>query len=130
MSEGTGTLGRDIVLKWNGVAVAGVREKAVNINGEPVDVSDGNSSGWRELLTKPGEKSVELTLSGIAKSNTLKQVALSDDRIGAVTLEYPNGDILAGDFYLATHNNGQPYKEAETFEATLQSSGAVVFTAV
>jgi TP901-1 family phage major tail protein len=115
-------------LKISGTAVAGVREKSVAINGEAIDVSADDSSGWRELLADPSEQQVDISVSGVAKSNVLKIAAFSNNaRVKPITLEYPDGGIISGDFYLATYNETNPYKDAVTFEASLQSSGPVSY---
>lgn len=131
MPAGEGTIGRNIILKWNGVKIAGVREKSLAINGEAIDVSDDDSSGYRELLAEDGNKSVDLGVSGIIKSDVLRaaKIAGGANSIGAVTLTYPDGAILAGDFKLASYSETGPYQDATTFEASLQSTGAYTYTA-
>jgi TP901-1 family phage major tail protein len=129
MPAGQGTVGRKVILKISGAPVAGVREKSVAINGEAIDVSADDSSGWRELLADPSEQQVDISVSGVAKANVLKVAAFaSGARIKALTLEYPDGGIIIGDFYLATYSETNPYKDAVTFEASLQSSGPVTYT--
>jgi predicted secreted protein len=128
MPAGTGTLGRKIIFKWNGATIPGVREKGAAVNGEPVDTSDDDSSGWRELLDEPGSRSVDISLSGVTKSDVLRIVAYSNSKTGAATIEYPDGGIVNGDFHLATYSETGPYNDAQTFEASLQSTGAVTYT--
>jgi TP901-1 family phage major tail protein len=129
MPAGLGTVGRKVILKWNGAAIAGVREKSVAVNGEAIDVSADDSSGWRELLSDPAEQQVDISVSGVVKTNVLKIAGFSNNaRLKAVTLEYPDGGIISGDFYLATYNETNPYKDAVTFEASLQSTGPVAYT--
>jgi predicted secreted protein len=126
MPAGTGTLGRTIILKWNGAKIGGVREKSLAINGEPVDVTDDDSSGYRELLAEDGSKSIDIGVSGVTKSTVLRAAKLAGGAatIGAVTLEYPDGSILSLDCKLASYNETDPYQDAVTFEASLQSTGA------
>lgn len=129
MPAGQGTVGRKVILKISGTAIAGVREKSIAVNGEAIDVSADDSFGWRELLADPAEQQVDISLSGVAKSNVLRAAAFaSSSRIKSVTLEYPDGGIISGDFYLANVNETEPYKDAVTFEASLQSSGPVTYT--
>lgn len=123
-----GFTGRKIDFEWDGNAVAGVREKSVTLNGEPVDVSDGASNGWRELLAEAGENQVNISLSGVTKSDVLKQAWFdAEDRIKEASFTYPDGGVLSGDFYLASYNETGPYNDAVTFEAELQSSGPILF---
>lgn len=126
-----GTLGRAIILKWNGAKIAGVREKSVAINGEVVDVTDDDASGYRQLLDEDGAKSIDISLSGVVKGSVLRAAKLAggSSTVGAVTFEYPDGAILSGDFKLASYNETDPYAEAVTFEATLQSTGVPTYIA-
>lgn len=125
-----GMLGRAIAFTWGGVAITGVREKGVSINGEPVDVTSGEDNGWRTLLTDPGENTVEISISGVTKSKTLKTDWFAGNRTKAVVITYPVGDagVISGNFFLASYNETAPYKDATTFEATLQSTGIIAYT--
>lgn len=124
-----GFIGRKIVLVWDGAEIAGVREKGIALNGEPVDVTDDDSDGWRELLAEAGEHQVNVSLSGVTKSDALKEAWFDVlDRIKPVTITYPDGGVLSGDFFLGTFSETGPYSDATTFEAEIQSSGAVTYT--
>ncbi|HEV7284319.1 MAG TPA: phage tail tube protein [Kaistia sp.] len=122
------SIGRKVVLTWGGMAIPGVREKGISVNGEPIDITSDDDNGWRTLLEEAGERSVDISVSGVTKS----QIFLTDMFAGTVqkpvTLTYPNGAILAGTFHLASTSDTAPYKDAQTFEGTLQSTGVVTFT--
>jgi predicted secreted protein len=108
--------------------IPGVREKGVALNGEPVDVSADDSSGWRELLDVAAENQVDLSLSGVTREDQLKQDWFGGNRTKAVTITYPDGGVIAGDFYLANYNETGTYNDAVTFDAELQSTGVVTYT--
>lgn len=125
----TAKIGRKVVWKWNGIRIPGVREKGIAINGEPIDITDDEDDGVRQLLDEAAELTWEISISGITKSDVLKiAAAAKTDRIKPNTLEYPNGSIVTGSFYLSNYNEGNPYKEATTFDVTLVSSGPVILT--
>lgn len=121
-------LGRSIVLTWGGASFAGVREKSVALAGEPIDISNDDSSGWREILSEAGEDTVTLSISGVTINNALKVDWFAKTRTKAVTITYPDGGVIAGDFFLATYSETGPYKEGTTFEVELQSTGEVTYT--
>lgn len=123
-----GYAGRNITLVWNSAAILGVREKGISIAGEPINVTSDEDNGWRTLLAEAGENQIDVSLSGVTKDTRLKTDWFAGTRTRAVTITWPNGDTLTGDFYLATLNLTGPYNDAETFEATIQSTGEVVFT--
>jgi TP901-1 family phage major tail protein len=122
-------LGRAATLTWGGAVIAGVQEKSIAINGEPIDVSDDDSAGWRELLEEDGEKSSDISLSGVTDGVVLKQAKANGTTIKALVLTWPDGSTLTGDFKIASYSETGNYKGASTFEAELQSTGAFVFAA-
>lgn len=124
----TANAGRAIELTWGGAAIAGVREKGVALNGAPIDIGSDDSLGWRELLADAAaENQVTISISGVTKSFALKQDWFRGTRMKTVTITYPDGGVLSGDFYLATYTDTGPYNDATTFQAELQSSGVIAF---
>lgn len=123
-----GHLGRSVAFTWGGAAVLGVQEKGVTVNGEAVDISSDENSGWRTLLSEPGEKQVDISISGVVKDKVFITDLFAGTIQKTVTITYPNGSVISGTFHLVSTAETHPYKTATTFEATLQSSGAVTFT--
>ena len=128
--------GRAIALTWGDDGgdpatpqpIGGVREKSVALNGEAIDVSDDDSAGWRELLDVAGENQVDLSVSGLTKSDLLKQDWFAGNRTKVATLTYPDGGVLSATFYMANYTDTGPYNDATTFEAEFQSSGPATYT--
>lgn len=131
MPAGTGSLGRKLIVTWNGTRVAGAREKSLKLNGAEIDVSDDASSGWRELLAEDGVLSVDITIAGVTKTDVLRaaKIAGGAATIAAVTLTYENGAIFSGDFKLEGYGEAAPYSGAQTFDASLHSTGPVTYIA-
>lgn len=126
----TANAGRKIELTWGGQPIPGVREKSVALNGEPIDITSDDSLGWRELLSDdPAENQVTISVSGVTKSFKMKQDWFANNRMQTLAITYPDGGVLTGDFYLATYTDTGPYNDATTFEAELQSSGVIAFSA-
>lgn len=118
--------GRRIELTWGGENIRGVREKGIALNGEPIDISDDDSLGWRELLgTDAAENQVTLSISGVTKDFALKQSWFSQNRMKVATVTYPDGTTLTGNFMITTYTDTGNYNDAITFEAELQSSGVI-----
>lgn len=120
--------GRDLGFTWNGSAIAGIREKALSLNGEPIDVTSGEDSGKRTLLTVAAQDEVGISISGVTKSQTLKTDWFAGNRTRAVVVTYSDGSTLSGNFFLSTYSDTGPYNDAITFEAELVSTGTVTFT--
>ena len=122
-------IGRNLKIKRADAVIAGVRSKTVAINGEPVDITSDDSDGWRELLSDPSVMSVDLSVEGVTKDGELRAAIMAgtDLLLSDITVEYPNGDEMSGDFYLASVEETGAYNDAVTFTASLQSSGVIEF---
>lgn len=123
-------VGRDVTVTWKGSAILGLREKKINHNDEPIDITTSEDAGVQVLLNASGQDSIELSLTGVTKDDVLKTDWFSGGsaRQGALVVTYPNGATLSGTFQISNFKEGVPYKEAITFETTMKSTGAFVFT--
>jgi predicted secreted protein len=129
----TGRIGRQVQFFFGGNSPAdeiqGVREKGVECNGEPVDVTSDENTGLRTLLDNTAAIShVNIKVSGVTKDTRIRGAWHGNQRTQIVSLHYPDGGIITGTFFLSAYNETESYKDASTFEATLMSSGAVTYT--
>lgn len=122
-------LGRKVTVSVGGNVVATARTTSMTVNNESVNITSAGDDGVRRLMDEPGEKSIEITLDGLYTDDSLYDLVQGASLLTAVVLTYETY-TLTGDFFLASYNEGQPYNEAITFSATLQSSGAVTKAAV
>lgn len=121
--------GRNVLLEWDNEPVAGVRTKNSSVAAEPVDITDDDSSGWAEKLDEAGQMEVTVSLAGLTKSDKLKIDSKSiTNRIKPLSLTYPDGGVLSGNFFFATYSEGIEYNDAVSFDAEFQSSGVVTYT--
>lgn len=121
-------VGRNIVFTWNAAEVEGVRQKGISLSGSPVDVSSDDDDGWRALLAVAGQNEVGVSLSGVTKSDALKADWFAGTRTRAVTITYPDGGVISGQFYLSSYTDTGPYNDAATFDAEILSTGVVTYT--
>ena len=124
-------IGRAIELEWgpnSPATIPGVREKGIALNGNPVDVTSDEDDGWRTLLEEPGENQINISVSGVTKSDVLRDAWFNGDRLDTAVITFPDGGVLTGQFLLATYNETGTYNDAITFEAELQSSGVITYT--
>lgn len=123
-------VGRLLLIKKNAVAIAAVTEKSVSINHEPIDITSDDDDGWRKLLGTVATRSVDLSVSGVAGDTTLRTIAAGtgSQLLTDITLEWPNGDVLSGDFYMSSYEESGSTADKITFSAKFQSSGLITFT--
>jgi TP901-1 family phage major tail protein len=114
--------------------VAGLRLTRLNLNAEPVDVTNVDSANeWRELLAGAGVKSASLTAQGVFKD------AASDETMRAAffaqgapnwQIVLPDFGTLTGPFQITQLEYTGEYKGEVTFNLTLASAGEVVFASI
>ena len=122
--------GRNLQIKQAAAVIASVRNKSISFAGEPIDITSDDDAGFRLLLAEEGQKSIDMSVDGLTTDAVLRAQALSGSSLllTDITIEWPNGDTLAGDFFLSSFEESGAYKDAVTFTASLQSSGAYVYT--
>ena len=124
--------GRLLLIKKNAVAIAGARENGISLDNSPVDISDIASGGYRELADFSGNRKIDLRITGIWDDKVVRDAAMTSTQadllLTDITIDFSDGGDIAGNFYLANYEETGVHDDAVTFTATLQSSGAFVYT--
>lgn len=127
--------GKTFLLKIGAVSsspttVAAVRNLTMTKNGEAVDVSNKDSSSWREVLEAAGINSLSISCDGLFNDgdsqDTLRGYWLSDT-VNIFSLFFPNGDTLECPFYIENFETRGGYNDAQEFSMTLQSAGVPTY---
>lgn len=122
-------LGRLNKIKLDGVTSICFRTLGEDMTASLIDITDSCSSGFSTSLDEAGEKMVSYSIEGMVKDNDLRiKMASGNVKYVAAQVEYWDGAKLDGDLVLSVVSFASAYNEAETFTATLQTSGAFVFT--
>lgn len=132
--------GKDLLLKVDSTGagvyttVAGLRSKSLAINAETVDITHSESAGqWRELLAGAGAKSARVSGSGVFKD------AASDATVRDYTFNgtirnwqivVPDFGVIEGAFQITSLDFSARHDGEVAFELTLESAGALTFTAI
>ncbi|WP_166041553.1 phage major tail protein, TP901-1 family [Sphingosinicella sp. YJ22] len=108
--------------------VAGLRTTQLSVNGEAVNVTTKDSSGWRDLLSGAGTRSVSVAGSGIftgsaaeARLKTNALAGLLDD----YELSFESGERMRGRFLVTRLDYSGDYNGERTYTLALESSGEV-----
>jgi len=126
---------RDFTIDWDSTTIADVQSKAFTKSAEPIDVTTDDDSGWRTLLSTPGVRSVEVTISGIADDETvLADIFAASDLDQTLSATLPTAlttaGTISGTFFISSFEyNGSASDGSEEFSATFMSSGEVTYTA-
>lgn len=132
--------GKDLLLKVddNGdgsfTTVAGLRTRRIAFNAESVDITDTESAGrWRELLGGAGVQRAALSGAGIfkdaASDAALRQIFF-DGRVALFQAVIPDFGTITGPFQVTALEYAGEHNGEVTFEATLESAGALTFAVV
>ncbi len=133
-----GRVGRQVTFEWGDtpVTIPGVREKGIELNGEPIDITSDEDAGVRQLLSDvSAQREVSISISGVTKDRTLSDDWFAGTVNQDVTITYPlegaesTNRTITGKFFLSSYSESEPYNDATTFDATLLSSGTVTLTA-
>ncbi len=124
-------LGRKVTISIGGNVVAVARTKSLTINNSVINVTSDGDDGIQRLLSEPGEKSVEVSVDGLAdnvvagETNPLLDTALGSDLSSEIIFDYGTY-TLTGTFMQSSYSESLAYNDAVTFSAAYSSSGAVV----
>lgn len=132
--------GRDFLLKVspagsppNYVTVGGQRATDVSFNGNPVDISNKGSGGWRELMPDGGLRDMAVTASGIFDKSSVAYAAIETAARNQTLLECQmidaRGDAWSGWWAVNTFKRSGSHTDSEMFDIALASSGPITFTA-
>ena len=129
-------IGRKVRLKKGvdvaAVAIVGARQEDITVANGEVDVTDKDDNGYRTLLDDWGMRSIDLSMSGLLKDDSLLEIATSASAavlLQEYTLEIEGIGAFEGNFFMNNLQIGAPHDNAVTFSATFLSSGPYVYTA-
>jgi TP901-1 family phage major tail protein len=116
-----------------GGTVAGLRNLRRAHTNEPVDITNKDSGGFRELLEGAGTQSLDITADGVATDGatyeTLKGYANAGS-INAFQIIGPDNDAYSASFLITAFEEASSYHDELKFTLTMQSSGTITPTEV
>lgn len=132
--------GKDLLVKvdmdGNGVfeTMAGLRATRLSFNAEQVDVTSLESAGgWRELLTGGGVKSASISGSGVFRDGATDARARQiffDGATPGFQVVIPDFGIVEGNFQITGIEYAGSHDGEATYEVSLASAGALIFSAI
>ena len=131
--------GRDLLLRVESApavftTVAGLRARQISFNAEAVDITHTESVGrWRELLAGAGIRRSSMSGAGVFKdeaSHALVRQIFFDGDIRDWQIVIPDFGRVQGRFQLSALEYRGEHAAEVTFEVSLESAGALTFTAI
>lgn len=125
-------IGRKVKLYQGDVATGtvyvGVTSKTLTINSESVDVTNDDDDGWRALLNEAAVKSMDVSVEGVVKDESLFNEIISGNTLQGYALDIETVGTFASDFRFSNVEISAPTGDALRFTASLQSSGILTYT--
>ena len=118
-------LGRNVSISVGGVTVANAQSKDLTINNTLVSITSDVDDGTQRFLDVVGEKSVEVSFSGLVLDDVFLILSLNKNPAVDLVLTYPTYKI-SGTFVLSNYSETFPTGEAMNFSCSFSSSGAIV----
>lgn len=112
--------------------VGGLRSTSISLNDEAVDVTTIDSSNQRELLANGGIQTISISGSGVftdAASESTLRTAFGASSFSNYQVIVPDFGTYEGAFMIASLEYAGEYNGEVTYSVTLESSGAISFTA-
>lgn len=132
--------GRDLLIKMDMTGdgqfttVAGLRASRLSFNAETVEVTSLDSQGgWRELLGGAGVKSAAVSGAGVfrdADTDARARQLFFDGEVPRCQVIVPDFGVVEGPFQITGLEYAGSHNGEATYEITLASAGALVFTAL
>ena len=125
------TSGREYTIEYDGDVIAGLRENSLALDGSPVDITSKEDAGFRTLAEFAGVKSFDISASGVLKDTVLRDLALDPEAsllLTDVLIKFDDGSEIEGDVYLASATFAGAHDGENTYDISLQSSGAWTLT--
>lgn len=132
--------GKDVLLKvdlstdGSFETVAGLRATRISFNAETVDVTSLESAGgWRELLAGAGVKSASISGSGVfrdAGTDERARQIFFDGEVPDWQVIIPSFGVVEGPFQITSIEYAGSHNGEATYELSLASAGALIFTAL
>lgn len=127
--------GRDLRIKYDSgagaVVIAGARTDNFTINREGIDISDKDDAGVRTMLAETGTFSIDASVEGVLKDDTLLALAADPTQTALYDFEIDVSGLgtFVGTWYIGNFDvSGASGAEPTTFTANIQSSGTPTYT--
>ncbi len=112
--------------------VGGLKTASFNISTASVDVTNMSSNGMRELLAGAGIQTMSLSGNGVFTDSAAEETVRANAAANSIDnyqLVAGNGDTWQGAFLITSYQRSGNFDGAEAFTISLESSGAITFTA-
>lgn len=124
--------------------IGGLRSTSISFSDEPVDITNKDSLGHRELLAGAGVNSVTMSGSGVFTDSASETTLLNEfydqqntsNGSSAQTAEFTNYQLIVpdfgtfqGSFMIGSLEYAGEYNGEVTYSVTFESAGYIAFTA-
>lgn len=108
--------------------VAGMRTTSLVITGQAVAITNRASTGWRDLLSGGGARSLSVSATGVFMGSAAEARIRANALAGTIDsylLSFEDGSTLQGAFLVQKLEYAGDYNDVRSYALQLESSGAV-----
>ena len=122
----TARSGRELLIKKNGTAIAGLRTTTVGFTADGADVTDKMDGGYRTMGDWANLVSFEISGDGVAKTAVIRDIfkAGTGFLLEDVTIVWDDSETWECDVYISSYEETGAHDSEVEFSLTMQSSGA------
>lgn len=139
MTVGTYQPGRSALIQYGNQTspesytnIGGLRNVELTMDSGPVEVTNKDSSGWKTYLAAGGVAGITIRGQGLFDSSSSLKSALAAGNPVQISffakIVFGNGDSWIGQWVVRQYQRTGVYNEAETYDLTIESSGAMTFS--
>jgi TP901-1 family phage major tail protein len=114
--------------------IAGLRSSSFSLEAEAIDITNQDSSQWKEILDAAGLRGVSLSGDGVFKDEfTFKKarnLAIAQSLANWQLCVNTSGDYWSGCFKITSMEQSGEYNAESTYSMSMESSGAIAYTEV
>jgi TP901-1 family phage major tail protein len=112
--------------------LGGLRTASIKMNAEEIDVTNIGSAQFKELLDGAGILNLSIAGAGVFTDDTTQATAMTDFLAQTLKnymiIDFVSGNTFKGKFKIKSLERAGGYKDATTWQISLESSGAVTYT--
>lgn len=122
--------GRLAVVSKAAAPIAGITSMTIKWGAESIDVTDKDSAGITEVLAAVASQQLTLSVEGIYTSPVLRDIAFdpaASKLLTDLTFKFADAlaakDLITGNFFFGSYEEGNPHDGAVDFSCEFSSSG-------
>ena len=106
------------------IIASGITDKDVSFHGDLIEITDGESSGWKQFADVRGTRAITVSFQGYAYDNTIRTYFLNASAlIASAQLLFADAATISGTIAIMSYSESHKIGKLVEFKAELTFSG-------